>query len=281
MKKFEKNLLISCIVTLILGVILIIIGISKGGKINYLIDIKAHSIQDLESVVSSDTVEVNEFKKIVITGDTCDIKIIKGDVAQVEYDIQHISEDSVKVNVDSGVLAIEIPSKGGIVFGWDEDNRIRIGLNPKDFTTKKYDNKVQVTVPSDFDLENIKMDIDVGDIEIIDVTANALDIKNDVGDIDCSGEFDEKIKVSTDTGNISIKNLKSCSLDASTDVGDIKYQTAGESDDYSYDLRNDVGKITVDKSDKGNKFKSENSNGLKLKAISDVGDIKVEFTSGK
>ena len=117
--------------------------------------------------------------------------------------------------------------------------------------------RLVITVPSNAKLDRIKIDSNVGDIKVRELTAREIDIDTNVGQIDVRKVDFEECKCNSNVGEVEINPVKSI-------------------DEYNMSLSTDVGQVNVG----GNSFKrsynSRISGNMKIKVDTNVGEIKVK-----
>ena len=81
--------------------------------------------------------------------------------------------------------------------------------------------KVDIMIPQNTNLDNIKIEVSAGDIDIKDVKAEALDINANAGDIDINDIAVGKIDIDANAGDIDVSNVTGDRVDISANAGDI------------------------------------------------------------
>lgn len=219
--------------------------------------------------------KLEEFSGINIDVDVADVNIVKGE----DYSISYEGSDSLEpvVNVTNGVLAVKQKSV-----------KVMTDVNSKC--------KITVTVPADTKLDDAVFSVDAGKIKVQDLTIRDLvmeadagnikltncvveraDIDVDAGDIDINDSSIDKSEISADAGNIEADNIEFDSIEVKADMGNIEMDLPLAYEEYSYDLKVDLGNATVG----GEKFKGsvskEESNGShKIKATCNLGNINIK-----
>lgn len=166
---------------------------------------------------------------------------------------------------------------------------------------------------------NARVSADMGHVSVQNSDIRRINIKNDTGAVNINGISTEFANISTDTGYISVENIKSVEtklgsdtgyiklkngtmeklfaetdagliklisvdadyIEAGSDAGSVNAKLIGNREDYSLDLSNDLGKITVDGRNIGtsifNTNYAEGRGNKKVKINVDTGKISVDF----
>lgn len=225
-----------------------------------------------ETVSGSEKLEA--FSGINIDVDVADIKIVEGE----DYSISYEGSESLEpvADVTNGTLAVKQKSVRMI-----SDTNLKC--------------KITVTVPAGTKLDDVGVSVDAGKINVQDLTicdlvmetdAGNLKLTNciieranidvDAGDIDMNDAIIDKSEISADAGNIEMDNIEFDSIDVNADLGNITMDLPLAYEEYSYDLKVDLGNATVG----GEKFKGfvskeENNGSHKIKATCNLGNIDI------
>ena len=317
MKKWLKVLLIVSLFLFCAGSILFGFGmISVKGdvsKFSHLKVVNASYAEQAENPVSS----------IRITHSApADVKIIFSDAATavtMEYGRVYTKKGAAasyfSLTDENGELRMDVrskPSKSWIV-GYQKDPKITLtlpsareyGIFVKTSTGDikltgegKISTLTLTTNTGDISTEKatltaneMRFEVDTGDVKIGRFTANTLNAEADTGDITLfGGEAAAKIQVDTDTGDVRIKGALTASeirvntdtgdckmkegvlnanvISLETDTGDISVTLFGKKADYSIYVNTDTGDSNVTSEAGGEKT---------LKIDTDTGDVNVYF----
>ena len=115
---------------------------------------------------------------------------------------------------------------------------------------------LRLSIPYDVDLDNIYINVNVGEIEIEDISSDKIRIKNNVGQIDVTDCKFSKLDADTNVGEIDIRiedDLKDYSIKAETNIGEIeiggknykKSFTQKGNDNKKIELKTNVGEISL------------------------------------
>ncbi len=183
------------------------------------------------------------FDSVNIDADAADIDVVAGEDYSVEYKLPQSWIE--KLEVDEGVLVIKINAKN-------------------EYSIKSINSEcsIKISVPAE-KIGDIDISADYGDIDLEDVSCGEIFIEADAGDISADSVECEKYEVEADLGNVSVTD-GICSyisveadmgnielsgdfdkVKASCDVGNIEIETVKDTEDVDFDLKADLGNITV------------------------------------
>ncbi len=203
----------------------------------------------------------DEFKLIDIDAEVADvyIKVSEDDKTYVKvYNYEELTD----VKVSSETIKVTAKTKKCFMFCNNKGGKVEVYL-PSNYAN---DLKIESDV-GDINIEGfrdayLEVDTNVGDLEV-DKIKNVI-AKSDVGDIKIDNIY-EYVKIETNVGDVRIENLnitKDSEIDS--EIGDVKIENIN---DIYVDAKASVGETKVNKNDR----KSE----ITLKITSSVGDIKV------
>ena len=227
---------------------------------------------------TSGSMDLEAFTSIDVDAYVMDLTISEGDNYFIEYEYTEGLEPVYKV--DKGVLKIT-QNKYKRTFFW--------GINTNNC-------KLNITVPSKTKLQDLKLQIDVGDMDIDSIISEKCNVEMNTGDCNITKCSFTRSTIDTDTGNISVDNselgttevssdvgdinLENCTfrdLDADSDVGNIRVDAAQDLSDYRMELKTDIGDVRInDRKEKRDYYESGNNQG-KITAQTDVGDIILDY----
>ena len=204
----------------------------------------------------------DEFKLIDIDVEVADVDI-KASEDNKTYVKVYNYEELTDVKVSTDKIKITARAKKCFMFCNNKGGRVEVYL-PIDYA---YDLKVESDV-GDVNIEGfrnayLEVDTNVGDIEV-DKIKNVV-AKSDVGDIKLDNIY-EYVKIKANVGDVKIKNLnitKDSEIDS--EIGDVRIENIN---DIYVDAKASVGETKINK----NNRKSD----ITLKITSSVGDIKVD-----
>ena len=83
------------------------------------------------------------------------------------------------------------------------------------------DFKLDIVIPKDTDLKNIKLDISAGDIDIRNIKLEKLELDANAGDIDINDIIAEKINIDANAGDINVMDCTAEKIDLNVNAGDV------------------------------------------------------------
>ena len=192
--------------------------------------------------------EIETLKEINIDFNTCDVEI------------KHSEDEKIKISIYSdrdGKYSIDV----------DEEGTAKVELNEKKlkFWKRLFNHKISrvvVLLPKDYE-GNIKINGDVGDINVGDYQFSILDTKLNVGDIYVDGIKDATLDL--DVGSIKVKKAYS-HFDIKLNTGDVRMKEATVLVDSSITV--DVGSVRI-----------EETNDVKIEGNVDVGKVNVKYNT--
>lgn len=256
------------------GICAAVFGITGSGKS------KSSSESSIGS--KSDVYLGDEFSSMDIEGGVADVEIKKGDSYRVEtVDVPETLVVDVKSN---GTLEIKEKDEWHDWFDWF------------DLGTWSKESKIYITVPEDFEADEIYISAGTGDITMSDLTTKTLDIDGGVGDVTGSYITAQKVTIDTGVGNVDFDqiNFGDCDIDGGVGditlngviqgdcdfdggVGDMDITIDGTRDDFELDIESGVGSVRVN-GETMDDFEENNNNKYELQIDGGVGAVTLDFT---
>ena len=223
--------------------------------------------------VSSQLESTGAFDSIVGKLSVGDLHIVTGDGYSVEFK-DYPSGKEPSVDIDGGKLRIQSKSSGWSLFSGDFSS----------------DASLIITVPADA-LDKVELELDMGSIEIDGVRTGDLNIEANMGGITVKNCAAEKLDLNADMGSITVDNTDFSKGSFDADMGAVKItgssfnsaecdagmgsidvdgtfdeleadcgmgsvKVRNSNTNAKYDLSTDMGSVTVNGTDQGNKYKS-------------------------
>lgn len=200
---------------------------------------------------------VDNFASIDIDISYADLDVVVGD----DYGYSYDGDSSLKpeVTVEDGVLRLRDNS---------EKHRFRLGS----FRSRRAD--IVITVPSDAVLDEIKIDMNAGDVDIDTIRSRQATININAGDFDADDCNLENISVDTDMGDVDFNNCSFKNMNASLDMGDFSVSPSHSVSDYDIDLSCSLGKVSFYGKGHGTQYSQHGSAGS-IKIDCSMGEIKI------
>lgn len=270
MKKSKKILCgIACICILI-GAIMMGAGLAMGGSINNGFRIRG-DIFHLSSwrydanegrAIGEVSLDVDEFDSIDLDVDYGDIEIKRGN--DFEVLIENVPEDEYTVHQDSGTLKIKQKNSNVFNFG---------------FNSLDYDYRYTIIVPRDMNV--IKVNSAMGDIDMSNVNAEEIEVYQSMGAVDLQDvNVSDKLLIEQSMGEIDFIGVCEGSADFSNSMGDTDIEILADEADYQYELSTSMGTLEINGKKRGDGMNAtfENGNGKhRITADNSMGDISLEF----
>ena len=198
--------------------------------------------------------------EIVFDASFTDAAIVYGDKFSVEYSMPDALEPTVSFK--DGTLTVRTGS-----------GRTTIPVN---MTEDLY---IRITIPEGTELENVKVDIDAGNLDIKDLKAGAFILDMDAGNIDLRNLEADKIEIDCDAGNVDVRGCTAgrfgIDLDAgNADITDCEIDTIdADVDAGNFEARNCTINDGECNASLGNIYLSGNIGDVKTDA--DLGNVEV------
>ena len=282
MGKKTKKLLIICSIVVGAGVLMAIIGVAAGGLTD------ATKLADRYTWISGSS-EAEEqqvldpsqnFDSVKVSGDL-DLDIVKGNEDSVKL-IYPKEGGSYNMDVENGTLVVNYDyQQNAIIRLSDEDSSPRLVITRKDAAS----------------IKTIEADLDWGDVDLEDLTADTVTLNLDGGDADLSRAQIGTLKVDMDYGDLETENITCGSVTAALDdgdcqldgtfngnisvnanYGDVEVETRLAESQYTVDAESSYGDIEVGSLTREDSGTLKTGNGsYMMKIYADDGDISIDF----
>lgn len=212
----------------------------------------------MTSAKTDNNTELSAFDNISFDIDISEVIITTGDTYQLSYTSTKnlVPEYEVKDNT----LHITQTSK----------NRYYPRRNGHDNCS------ISITVPRDAVLSKISGNCDMGDLEIIELNAEDIDITCDLGNISITDTTADTMTIDCNLGNCEIYKCAFNSLTASNDMGNI--EATGIStplSDYTIDCSVSMGAVEINGKDYYSHYEQEGTTDKKIKLENSMGSIEI------
>lgn len=225
----------------------IIIGVLKGGVLHL-----------GRKNVHAEEISLDTYKKLSLEGDVMDVELKEGEKYAIHYECTEGLEPICSVNGDT--LTIKQKKKKMRFFGMGNQTC-----------------NVTIEIPQGTILEDMNMELDVGEITMNSIHNKATTILVDVGEIEIDSSILGDTKLDTDTGNINILKSEFGNMEATTDIGDIEISSTTDLTNYSFELKTDIGEVSVNGGEYGRKYINKIQSDYNIKAITDIGDVELHY----
>ncbi len=174
---------------------------------------------DYEDDISAIDIECATSKIIIEAGDKYNVSF-KG-----------IEKLSPAVSVSDGRLVVK--QKG------DRD------LDLGDLRDKGQENILTITIDEDRRLENLNLDVAMGDVKMDDVEVDNITIDAAMGNVNADDVECSQVTLSAAMGNITLTDSKFADLKASADMGNIAIDTDEDIKKYDIEASSDMGNVKI------------------------------------
>ena len=135
---------------------------------------------------------------------------------------------------------------------------------------------VTITVPEDQYCDRFDIQMDVGNIDIMDTDGETLELSADVGDIDITGCSFHNMDIQSDVGDIDVDNCDFLAVNIDCSVGDICVNSAAGLSDYYIDLSTSFGDVEYNGREYHRSYSQNGSvNGQEVVISNDTGDVEL------
>lgn len=203
-----------------------------------------------------------------------DVTSVFCDMDLMNVTINTTDGDSVKVNYEGKEkLKPIINCKNGALSLSQADNT-RLSFREMNLTDEK--SKITISLPKDTVLKAMGADLDMGNMEIYDITSDRLDLDVDMGSVKGSGLTLGNAEIDSNMGNVelTVKDIKDLSV--STDMGNVKVMSEKDLSGYSFSCSADMGSIAINDKKISNEYEKEGSDGS-ITIDTDMGSVSVEY----
>lgn len=269
--------------------IMISIGYAKDRKTNNTSN-RNESMSDVVEKVDSLKLSIDFGTVILMTGDEFSIRA------------KRIWKDQITSEVEDGCWVI---SDNGIDL--EEESFYPFGhLAPyltEDFNIGKNGPEIVITVPKEFQAENLSLHLGAGELIADELFAKKAKLEVGAGLMEINRmTVDGFISLETGTGKIDVESLKSQSarfdcgmgsievegeipsdIEAECGIGELKLDLLGNERDYNYDIDCGIGEVSINQNTYGGTDHRKINNGADAKISLDcgIGSIKITVEDGE
>lgn len=278
MKTFTKVSLSVALISLGIGIGLLIIAAGRG-----------HSSQYTPKFTMEDT--VSDVSGLDIHMEVGELIITQGDEFRIEAQNLY-RKDDLESYVSDGVWVIKHKYNEGIhLFGYN----LPLSINIFNYKSPK----IIITIPRDFQAEDIKVSMNAGSLKAQYLHSNTAYFYMDAGSMDIDGLTVEEessyivnagqiklervdirnIIVECDAGSVSLEGIVTGDNDIQCNMGKISLDLDDNVDLYSFDIDSDIGNVIINNKSYKNYKKSIKNEGYKgsFRLTVDFGNINMKF----
>ena len=288
MRKSTKVILITALVCMIIGIALTVggaIAASKDGNIkdilgnlnsDYGINISGVSDFDSKTYEEMAVFDASEVKSVNINLSVSAIKIVKSEDENCNLYVEDGKSHLINAQTEDNILNIDDDNG---YYGWSFWKRNKGVYAILELPEKVYDD---INVYVDFgyiytenlSADNYNLEVNAGKIQLDSIDASDMYLNCDMGEIKGKSITAGYLQLDCDMGNIDLNQIDSKDTDIDCDMGNINAEFVGAYGDYDITTNNDMGHVSIDKSDSS---VSEGSHSRTIDANCDMGNINVTF----
>lgn len=179
---------------------------------------------------------LEEFSKLNVDGNIMSFQIKEGETWRIECNYSHKQ------------LKPEFTNKNGTLF-------ITQRSQIQHLTGSKNCNLL-ITVPANTEIAKADVKVNIGDIDISDLTISSL-------------------KTDVNIGEIELNSVYFDDLDGEVNIGDFKIRNFNDFDDYNANLKADLGEIKINRNNYGKKMIQKRNNSKKIDIEINIGQIDI------
>lgn len=193
------------------------------------------------------------------------------DVCNVTFKLS--DEDEIRVGYEGDESAIpEISDENGVLRIVDGRNW---HVNILGFFQKGMKREVTVFIPKEKTDLVYQLTLDVGNMNVENITGKSLSLEVDAGNIDGTNVAFEKAVVEVDAGNVTLAGNIS-DLSSEIDAGNFEFDAKESLEMYSLNLHTELGNVHVDNKKQGNDYEVTGSAQYRVQAKVDAGNITIK-----
>ena len=213
---------------------------------------------------SFDELSYDEVTSIKIDADVFNLSIRQGEAFSVTY--EGASRLKPKVSIDGSELYIRQSNDGFHI------------SNLKQLFGDSGDRKcsLTVTVPSDHTLYGMDVSLDLGSIELEELSMSDLKLEANLGNVELEQVNADAMSIDADMGNVELYDMTFKNMEASVDMGNIEVHSLTDLSGYRIELNADLGGVSCNGSSKGSSYHSPGTDGS-VTIEADMGNIKLDY----
>lgn len=144
---------------------------------------------------------------------------------------------------------------------------------------------VIITVPGEV-MEKVNIETDLGDVFLSGVAVETrIEAKTALGDVECyEVRVPKKLTLKSDLGDVTLgmgELWEGVDIDLETSLGNVEANLDCDERECEYELRCDLGKVSINDVNRGDKAEQKGSCPYKLNAESDLGNVDVYFRDSR
>lgn len=213
MNRILKKVAFCSFLAVLAGLLLLVLGVCFGGHLGMAIDLKEHEVYtEANKDYIEDTKSLSAFNSISVKGGIQDISIVTGEEYKVEYYLRGSRAPKIEVSDHTLTLNTKKPESDS-----------NFGVNFIDFfLEEEKDNYICITVPENVDLKNVTVNLEAGDIKILDSSLENVKLDLEAGDLSIENSSMQDVQCILECGDIKLQNSTFNNLAGKLESGDFK-----------------------------------------------------------
>lgn len=275
-----KKIMIMASILVGVGVVLFIIGIGIGGLTG----------NAFGGDYKFESEKLEEFKNVELDADMYDVSFVKGESYKIEYNYleKYGKPNQVEVIDDTLYFTSHSNKWKNKFFNFDLINLF--GNN------EKREQQVTVYLPEKANINEVNIELDMGDLELKDLNIKDLSADLNLGDISGEKLVVETSNISLDMGDFEFEDFVSKGLEAdmnlgdfdvsgklegltvvNSDMGSININTTLSKESYSYNVDVDMGDVKINRESNMSKVLENNGAPNRIEVNCAMGDVELYF----
>lgn len=213
MNRILKKVAFCSFLAVLAGLLLLVLGVCFGGHLGMAIDLKEHEVYtEANKDYIEDTKSLSAFNSISVKGGIQDISIVTGEEYKVEYNLRGSRAPKIEVSDHTLTLNTKKPESDS-----------NFGVNFIDFfLEEEKDNYICITVPENVDLKNVTVNLEAGDVIILDSSLESVKLDLEAGDLSIENSSMQDVQCILECGDIKLQNSTFNNLAGKLESGDFK-----------------------------------------------------------
>ena len=211
MKKFIKITAVVGVIIVVLGIVCIVAGISKGGSNIVKEEIGKTFAKAKVKIEKNDTTGMTKLENNSDTIDMVSVNNLKLDLLTASYDVEEWNKEQIGFSYNADIMEVYYINEG-------DSLNVLIQYKKK---CKKGTQDVTVYLPSGKSYGNFNLSLSAGEADIENMSAVYTTINSSAGSISIDNLLSSSADVEINMGEISIDRITTDTLNADISMGDL------------------------------------------------------------
>lgn len=262
--KSRKIIIVTAVITILLGSLCMGIGFAMGGSLNALrisfgFDSDGFEFSQHEDDRDKIKLDLDTVKTLIVDQQLGNVTITETDTDKIQ--VLNVMEDQYTLDIDKDQATLKLKNQGGFhIFNFGNS----------------YTQDIEILVPKGFVFDRFEIYNSMGDIDLTNTQAKNLYIEANMGDIRGRNLKTEGMYIENDMGNIELAGVFLNESEIHNDMGDIEINVHDKLENYSYDADCSMGDVKVNH-EKGRNSQVSSSAKNKMTIRDSMGDITMNF----